>query len=765
MDYTSDWGQEWNRSIQEQPDADEELEVFQNELLSADAQIMQAARERISSYSQRLENNPHDSDALYNLYLHYANGWGELQRDDDQANHLLEQAALLKNDQACCELARRYMQGYSGYCEIDLAKAAEYISLGLLKNPEESQLLGLAQSLEAIQKKIESDAKQLSEAKHVFQNQIGLKEAIESNVFPCVVLIKTDRGVIGTGFFQHSEWLVSNAHVLPSPEILEDSMLMDFGNHEAALKAKRAFYRPHESEKSPDIVIMHGNSRTAGNNKCLPLFFSEDADCGGRISFYIYFNHLSQKCEIKYLIPRTEPDVYPMQYECADDIEPQPGCSGSPVIEARVLVGGSEIRWQFNTVGIIYARCLGQDDKKLACAIPVRQEFKQIQKNILSPELHAERAAQTAHVSKLYVDSSVTVMHIRDNKKYTALVAKGLKEFEAGKTILDIDLPEGLEKLLGRGIIKLKYSMLLLEHQKKYPEKKFENTVNSLEDLQASFNEFIGEIRGIGDIELKNNGSGTEFLSSTPRTPFKRSLFRIDIKGGSSKYWTLELQDNTGRFDLTLTELQKLHQKELYPDGKPANNLGRASSIFAIVNDIPQATKLIAGKDLAQLLQSSSEQGKAMSCQTLASQHAQRQLADEHLILIRQQLEQIAALIVEGKQDEAKKLALTENHSIIGLHEEAAQKGDALAQFVVGWRYLHGIDKSKDLTQAFTLYNMAAEQNHAAAQYNLGVMYEKGFFISKDKNEALCWYQKSAAQKYHKATSALERLKSSQPGF
>jgi uncharacterized protein len=57
-----------------------------------------------------------------------------------------------------------------------------------------------------------------------------------------------------------------------------------------------------------------------------------------------------------------------------------------------------------------------------------------------------------------------------------------------------------------------------------------------------------------------------------------------------------------------------------------------------------------------------------------------------------------------------------------------AERGDAGAQYVLGYLYFKG----RDYQQAFKWYTKAAEQGVAGAQFNLGVMYAGGEGVIKD---------------------------------
>ena len=57
---------------------------------------------------------------------------------------------------------------------------------------------------------------------------------------------------------------------------------------------------------------------------------------------------------------------------------------------------------------------------------------------------------------------------------------------------------------------------------------------------------------------------------------------------------------------------------------------------------------------------------------------------------------------------------------------QAAEQGDAAAQFSLGFMYHEGKGVLKDDAEAVRWYRLAAEQGIAAAQFNLGLMYSEG---------------------------------------
>ncbi|MCG3775694.1 MAG: Secretory immunoglobulin A-binding protein EsiB [Nitrospira sp.] len=74
----------------------------------------------------------------------------------------------------------------------------------------------------------------------------------------------------------------------------------------------------------------------------------------------------------------------------------------------------------------------------------------------------------------------------------------------------------------------------------------------------------------------------------------------------------------------------------------------------------------------------------------------------------------------------------------------AADHGDALAQYILGNSYLNGIGVSKDAVEAAKWYRKAADQGDSPSQYNLGNSYANGDGVAKDEAEAVKWYHLAA---------------------
>ena len=86
---------------------------------------------------------------------------------------------------------------------------------------------------------------------------------------------------------------------------------------------------------------------------------------------------------------------------------------------------------------------------------------------------------------------------------------------------------------------------------------------------------------------------------------------------------------------------------------------------------------------------------------------------------------------------------------------QAAEQGDADAQFWLGDMYRKGEGVVQNYEQAAWWYQKAAEQGNANAQCMLGDMYYFGVGVAQNSKEAARWYQKAAEQGYSPAQCSL----------
>ena len=77
---------------------------------------------------------------------------------------------------------------------------------------------------------------------------------------------------------------------------------------------------------------------------------------------------------------------------------------------------------------------------------------------------------------------------------------------------------------------------------------------------------------------------------------------------------------------------------------------------------------------------------------------------------------------------------------------KAAEQGNSLGQFRLGYCYYNGEGVKKNYAEAVKWYRKAAEQGDVIAQCNLASCYEFGDGVSRNYAEAVKWYRKAAEQ-------------------
>ena len=87
-----------------------------------------------------------------------------------------------------------------------------------------------------------------------------------------------------------------------------------------------------------------------------------------------------------------------------------------------------------------------------------------------------------------------------------------------------------------------------------------------------------------------------------------------------------------------------------------------------------------------------------------------------------------------------------------------AERGDADAQYHLGWLYANGNGLRVDTAKAFAWWQRAATQGHADAQFAVGFALTMGDGTERDLKHAVDWYLKAAQQGHEDARDTLVRL-------
>src|SRR5579862_6791832 len=88
--------------------------------------------------------------------------------------------------------------------------------------------------------------------------------------------------------------------------------------------------------------------------------------------------------------------------------------------------------------------------------------------------------------------------------------------------------------------------------------------------------------------------------------------------------------------------------------------------------------------------------------------------------------------------------------ALLGL-SPLAERGDARAQFDIGFMHAQGWGVPRDLAEAIKWYRKAANQGLQVAQHFLGMAYAKGEGVQPDAAEAARWFARAATQGFSAA--------------
>jgi hypothetical protein len=80
----------------------------------------------------------------------------------------------------------------------------------------------------------------------------------------------------------------------------------------------------------------------------------------------------------------------------------------------------------------------------------------------------------------------------------------------------------------------------------------------------------------------------------------------------------------------------------------------------------------------------------------------------------------------------------------LSLYRPLAEKGDAYAQYSVGWAFEHGEGVAQDYKKAYQWYRKAALQGQNSAEYRIGRLYSNEKKLGNDPILASFWFERSA---------------------
>lgn len=93
------------------------------------------------------------------------------------------------------------------------------------------------------------------------------------------------------------------------------------------------------------------------------------------------------------------------------------------------------------------------------------------------------------------------------------------------------------------------------------------------------------------------------------------------------------------------------------------------------------------------------------------------------------------------------------------LYRLAADQGDEVAIYNIGYCYSHGEGAEQDYDEAYKYYVQAAEADLPIAMFALGECYYLGNGVEQNVEEAANWYRKSLEAGYEPDETDREHLK------
>ena len=117
--------------------------------------------------------------------------------------------------------------------------------------------------------------------------------------------------------------------------------------------------------------------------------------------------------------------------------------------------------------------------------------------------------------------------------------------------------------------------------------------------------------------------------------------------------------------------------------------------------------------------------------------------------------------VEQGHEQAKKALDMLINFNPSLEQKKKTNGEDAVTQYSLGEQY----EIDQNMTEAFKCYRKAAEQGMAPAQYKVGTFYENGEVVAKDEAEALKWYRKAEEKNNDQARQASMNLIHSNPSL
>jgi hypothetical protein len=362
----------------------------------------------------------------------------------------------------------------------------------------------------------------LKKAKGIYQQKQGLEAAVTRNILPALVTIHIPGGQ-GSGFFFSLNWLITNAHVSPTLEVLRSAHIQTIDSeHMSSLNNALVgqFIRP-VTDQCPDVAVIHIDN---GSKPCIPTLLPQGQAYGEDIYFCV--DPAAAKHErIIFLTPHTKnPEESHLVFTCANGKEVQPGMSGTPILKARLLRVKKEAQWYFAVEGVLYAN--EHDNSKQVHAVKISHELQQIHKILIQQREHA-------------IEGQLRALSLQSCESSTSRQTNGYEEeYCKGGTSRFFRPPPSvvLNPLYYKNIVPLDLSLLIPVNRKGAIKSIMQQVPKvSLATLQEDFIQLL--------TPLAEDPDPITFPSSGKPTNMYLGLhLRIDVEGTDPKI--LSIEDN-----------------------------------------------------------------------------------------------------------------------------------------------------------------------------------------------------------------------------
>lgn len=380
-----------------------------------------------------------------------------------------------------------------------------------------------------------------------FNDIASLLESFRSQVLPSIVLLSDDDGHSqGIGFVFGNGYMLTNAHVLTTRHL--NSFLG---------RATRLYSRP-ASKYCPDFcVLTMDNQPQTSLVRVIPKSYDR---CHSDVHYFMWD---FSKDDMIFLTPDCQVAPMVRRFRTRDGIYPDYGSSGSPIVRAVVEWHNDSPSWDFQVVGMLYAR--ERDDVNALMVVDLLDELGK----------------------QAFIGSKANTLSIYGEKASQAM----LHDYEAhklGYTLgldVNIDFEQTLEWLKNskkpRRIVELKESILAQVDKDKENKKKtdyFKSIKKELDKrdylttLKSMVSDFI-EKRQLTILsclkkdfdDLLTSLEITEVRRTEPRTILESDTLRVDQDG-----LMFSIEDNTNRILIDGVSISQLFAKAIF--SKPIEN-------------------------------------------------------------------------------------------------------------------------------------------------------------------------------------------------